>query len=531
MSAVREPRAVELFHHLPCGTRDVADRAPALQVSAGDGMTYAELESEIARVAGGLVAGGLRGGERVLLNLPKSIELVVALFAVTRAGGVGVPVHPNLPAPQLASIIEDCAPAVMISTSARVAQLRGGGCFAPHIRTLILCDRDEVPDRSGAVSWAALEGPAPVAGADPGSLALILYTSGSSGASKGVALSHENLVLGAKSVASYLGNDSDDRILAALPLSFDAGLSQVTTALLTGGTAVLLDYVFVADAVRAIERFEITGFTAVPSIWQALAWASWPESGGASLRYWANTGGRLHPTVVRRLRERFPGARPFLMYGLTEAFRSTYLPPEQADDRPGSIGKAVPNAEVFVLREDGSECDPWEHGEIVHVGPLVAQGYWNAGAGVYARFAEAPACSSIGGRAVWSGDIGYRDDEGYLYFVSRRDEMMKISGFRVAPAEVESAALTCDRVAEACAFAVEAAEGGSELHLAVTPAGATGSERDDSAALAKHMKTVVAGYAVPRRIHWLTALPRDLNGKVNRGMVKARVLGAQRGGG
>jgi acyl-CoA ligase (AMP-forming) (exosortase A-associated) len=478
----------------------------------------------VDRVAGGLAELGVQPGARVLINLPTSLEVVVALFAITRIGAIAVPTNPNLAGAQLRAILADSAPSAVVSMSTRLDRLAVDLNEFSSVQALVACDGERAP-KAGTHPWSELDGALPADPGGPEDIAAILYTSGSSGRAKGVVLSHENMVLGAKSVAHYLGNRADDRLLAALPLSFDAGLSQVTTALISGGTAVLHEYVFAADVARAIVEHRITGLTAVPSLWSALTRLEWVPGSGSSLRYFANTGGKLQPTLLERLRTVFPQAKPFLMYGLTEAFRSTFLPPEQAAIRPQSIGNAIPNAEVFVLREDGTPCEPFEHGEIVHVGPLVSQGYWNGATSSYARFTDAPACAGTGGRAVWSGDVGYCDEEGYLYFVSRRDEMIKVSGYRVSPAEVETAACACSGVHESCVFGVERSDGSQEIWLVASSrlpgVLALGPCEELTRTVLKELRGRLPRHAVPARVLWLESLPRDLNGKVNHHALKA----------
>src|SRR5205807_2239530 len=190
-------------------------------------------------------------------------------------------------------------------------------------------------------------------------------------------LSHRNMVAGAKSVASYLENNSRDTLLAVLPLSFDAGFSQLTTGFFAGARVVLLNYLMPRDVMKSAVRERVTGITAVPPLWIQLSQLDWPSNVTDHLRYIANTGGRMPHDTLTKLRCLFPKTKPYLMYGLTEAFRSTYLPPEETDRRPDSIGKAIPNAEILVLRDDGSECAPDEPGELVHRGALVGMGYWN----------------------------------------------------------------------------------------------------------------------------------------------------------
>ena len=193
-------------------------------------------------------------------------------------------------------------------------------------------------------------------------MAAILYTSGSTGKPKGVVLSHRNLVAGADSVSEYLENDEDDCILAALPLSFDAGFSQLTTGFRAGAHVVLVNYLLPGDVIRLCARHRVTGLTCVPPLWIQLADQAWPPEATSGLRYFANTGGRMPRATLQKLRAIFPNARPYLMYGLTEAFRSTYLDPSEVDKRPDSIGKAIPNAEILVVRPDGSPCEPGRAG-------------------------------------------------------------------------------------------------------------------------------------------------------------------------
>jgi len=330
-----------------------------------------------------------------------------------------------------------------------------------------------------------------------------------------VMLSHRNLVAGAESVATYLGNTSADRLLAVLPLSFDYGLSQLTTAFRVGACAVLMNYLLPRDVVRLVQRERITGLAAVPPLWMQLARLDWPAGVADSLRYFTNSGGHLPKAVLDALRVRMPGARAFLMYGLTEAFRSTFLPPEEIERRPDSIGKAIPNAEILVLDADGRPCAPGEVGELVHRGVHVALGYWNDTSRTAERFRSLP---ESGGRteiAVWSGDSVRSDAEGFLYFVGRRDEMIKTSGYRVSPAEVEEVLYASGRVSEAVAVGVAHAELGQAI-VALVYAHA-GEAHDLSADLLALCKRELPGFMVP--LHCLVrseALPRNPNGKIDR---------------
>ena len=329
------------------------------------------------------------------------------------------------------------------------------------------------------------------------------------------------MVAGAKSVASYLENHADDTLLAALPLSFDAGFSQLTTAFHVGARVVLLNYLLPRDVLKALERERVTGLTAVPPLYIQLAQLDWPAHITEHLRYFANTGGRMPRETLMALRSRLPQTKPFLMYGLTEAFRSTFLPPEEVDKRPDSIGKAIPNAEILVLREDGTPCNANEPGELVHRGALVGMGYWNDPEKTAERYKPLP--SNTPGReaglvlpelAVYSGDNVRRDEEGFLYFIGRRDEMRKTSGYRVSPTEVEEILYATRLVGECVAFGVDHETLGQSIQVIATPP--ADGELDIPALLAECRKQMPA-YMVPSGIEARQGpLPRNPNGKIDR---------------
>jgi acyl-CoA ligase (AMP-forming) (exosortase A-associated) len=521
-----------LLHELVAAA---ADRRPdAAALTSGDKtLSFGELDTQIGCLASGLHQMGLQRGERLGVWLDKRIEMVVACFAATAAGGVFVPLNPLLKPDQVAHILTDCNVRVLVTTAERLALLEDVLPRCPDLRDVLLVSQ---PASTPAVpplrttSWAALAGSAPRRHrrAIDADMAAILYTSGSTGRPKGVVLSHRNLVVGAKSVASYLGNHSGDTLLAALPLSFDAGFSQLTTAFHAGARVVLLNYLLPRDVLQTIEREGVTGLTAVPPLYIQLSQLEWPRAIDRHLRYFANTGGRMPRETLQRLRERVPSAKPFLMYGLTEAFRSTYLPPDEVDRRPDSIGRAIPNAEILVLREDGTECASDEPGELVHRGALVAMGYWNDREKTAERYRPLP--SGVGGRepglqipeiAVFSGDTVRRDAEGFLYFVGRRDEMIKTSGYRVSPSEVEEIVYATRQVGECAAFGAEHAVLGQVVHLAATaPAG---SGRVDVAALLGDCRARMPGYMVPAAVHVMAGpLPRNPNGKIDRKLLAAQ---------
>ena len=521
-----------LLHELPARAAACWPARAALTVG-GQHLAYADLFSQVERCAASLLALGLARGARVAVYLEKRVEAVVASFAAPAAGGVLVPVNPLLKATQVAHILQDAGVAVLVTSAPRLAALAPVLAACPELRHVVVCD-DLAPTAPGTWpvglglhAWHNIPAhpPAEWPTVLESDVAVIFYTSGSTGQPKGVVLTHRNLVAGASSVAGYLHNQADDTLLAALPLSFDAGFSQLTTAFLVGARVVLLNYLLPRDVLQAMVRERVTGLTAVPPLYIQLAGLEWPDGVTQHLRYWANTGGRMPRATLERLRHLVPGAQPYLMYGLTEAFRSTYLPPAEVDRKPDSIGRAIPNAEVRVLREDGSECAVDEPGELVHRGPLVALGYWNRPEETARRFKPWPsALLPAGGdwlapeRAVYSGDTVRRDAEGFLYFVGRRDEMMKTSGYRVSPTEVEEALYASGLVAEALVYAVPDEVLGSAICAAVLASrDASGRIDEDSAAVLAHCREHLPAFMLPKALNWVDQpLPRSPNGKLDR---------------
>lgn len=514
-----------LLHEL---VESAASRNPgAIALTLGkEHLDYGALREQMQRFAAGLLRLGLQRGERVAIYLEKRFETVIASFGAPAAGGVFVPLNPLLKAEQVGYILRDCNVRVLITSPERFALLQETLPACHDLRHVVLVDTPAaIADGTSHNIWRWQDLLAQPAAAGhrviDTDMVGILYTSGSTGKPKGVVLSHRNMVAGAKSVASYLENHPGDTLLAALPLSFDAGFSQLTTAFHAGARVVLLNYLLPRDVVRAIEREKVTGLTAVPPLYIQLTQLNWPESVSEHLRYFANTGGRMPRETLAALRRHLPQAKPFLMYGLTEAFRSTYLPPAEVDRRPDSIGKAIPNAEILVLREDGSPCAPNEPGELVHRGALVGMGYWNDPEKTAERYKPLPVHAP--GReaglvlpeiAVFSGDTVRQDEEGFLYFIGRRDEMMKTSGYRVSPTEVEEVLYATKLVGECVAFGVDDERLGQRIQVIATPPAA--GELDVDALLAECRQRMPA-YMVPSGVAVRSGpLPRNPNGKIDR---------------
>ena len=478
--------------HVLTGAAD----ARALADRAGS-MTYVEAEAAVGALAGALAARGLEPGARVASWLPKTRAACLLPLAAARAELVHVPVNPALKRAQVAHILADSGAALLVTQPARGATLAPGDVACPIV------DAAELP----------MTGPGlPRSDADPHALAALLYTSGSTGRPKGVMLSHANLWLGAVSVAHYLRLAPDDRVLAVLPLSFDYGQNQLLSTWRAGGCVVPLDYLTARDVVKAVAREGITTLAGVPPLWVQVLEAEWPAE--TTLRRLTNSGGALTGGVVRGLRARFPAADLYAMYGLTEAFRSTYLDPALIDAQPDSIGTAIPFAEVLVVGPDGAPADT---GELVHAGPLVARGYWRDTERTAARFRPAPAWSESGGTAVWSGDTVRRGADGLLRFVGRNDEMIKSAGNRLSPNEIEEAVLAGGETGEAVALGVPDARLGQAI--AVVARG-DGSRED---ALRARLRRDLPSFMQPGVYHWRPELPRNANGKLDRAALRAEL--------
>lgn len=486
--------------------------------------SYQQFDQLVTEQTHALVGLNLKPQQRVAIFLPKQIETVTSFFAATKAGGVFVPVNPVLKASQVIHILNDCNVQILITSKSRLQGLAEYLPDCPDLHSIILVEDDVPPElqleTARVIAWQDF-----LAHAEPtktlpvvidADMAAILYTSGSTGKPKGVVLSHLNIVGGAKSVAEYLSITSQDRLLAVLPFSFDYGLNQLTSSLLQGATCVLLDYLLPRDVIKALDNQKITGLAAVPPLWAQLAPLDWPESINQHLRYMTNSGGKMPLRILEQIRKKAPNAEFFLMYGLTEAFRSTYLPPDQLEKRPDSMGKAIPNAEILVVREDGSPCAPHEPGELVHRGSLVALGYWNDPEKTAERFKATPGQLKglpIPEITVWSGDTVTVDEEGYLYFVGRKDDMIKTSGYRVSQTEIEEVIYASGLVNEVVALGIEHETLGQAILLVVSVESDTDFDAQEIINLCKNK---LPNYMIPAKVELLPDLPKNPNGKIDR---------------
>lgn len=473
----------------------------------GGTISFAGLEQAVGECAAWLAGQGLAPGARVASWLPKTRIACLLPLAAPRAGLVHVPVNPLLKRAQVAHILADSGASLLISQPPRLDTLEEGdvpgGCA-----TAIESDvrhHDVMPPSD----------------AEPNALAAILYTSGSTGAPKGVMLSHANLWLGAISVAHYLKLTPADRTLCVLPFSFDYGQNQLFSSWAAGARVIPLDYLTARDVIKAVERYDATTLAGVPPLWVQLLDADWPVDAAARLKRLTNSGGALTPRLVRALRARFSAADLYPMYGLTEAFRSTYLDPALVDAHPDAIGTAIPFAEIMVVRADGSEAPAGAPGELVHAGPLVAQGYWQDEVRTAQRFRPAPAFAKSAGMAVWSGDTVLRGEDGLLRFVGRDDEMIKSAGNRISPTEIEDAVLAGNEALEAVAIGVPDERLGQAI-VVVARAAADAVAAEE--ALRARLRRDLPGFMQPARYDWRPSLPRNANGKLDRAALKREVL-------
>ncbi len=508
MSQSPDPTPFPLDHLAELASEAGRGDRPALLLKA-ETLNHKALRQRVAWLSGWLRERVPERGSRVATWAAKGELTCLIPLAAARAGLVHVPINPLLKRAQVAHILADCGASLVIGTPSRLARLHKDD--VPHD-----CAQLEEGDAlADAYSFAREADPSR---ADPDALAAILYTSGSTGRPKGVMLSHANLWLGAVSVAHYLNLAHDDVTLAALPLSFDYGQNQLLSTWFAGGSVAPLDFLFPKDVVKACARYRVTTLAAVPPLWVQLAETDWPLEAVSTMRRLTNSGGALTIDLAGALRRLFPKADLYPMYGLTEAFRSTFLDPALVDAHPTSMGTAIPFAEVLVVNEAGALAQPDEEGELVHCGPLVAQGYWQDEARTAERFRPAPPGSRYGGIAVWSGDQVKRSADGLLHFVGRRDAMIKSSGNRISPQEIEDVAIAFEGVAEAVALGLPDERVGHAVHLVAR------GTKDESEALAKHLMRELPNFMQPRTIHWRASLPLNANGKVDRGALYRELL-------
>lgn len=496
----------------------------------------AEFAASVFALAVALQEAGLRAGDRVAILLHRCAKEAELLLAVAAAGGIAVPIHGKLRDDQVAHILADCEPFGVATSQTRVLALRdadkllaaqrvwwvGGGTeAAAHDALGRLLAGGRLPAGSASPSDPGERLALPA----PASAAALLYTSGSTGPQKGILQSHHNLCLGARLVADYLQLQPDDHVLALLPFSFDYGLNQLLSSLLVGCRLTAKEPLGPGELASLLLRVRPTGLAGVPSLWHEVARGM--QSGllerehGRSLRYVTNSGGALQAADSRWIRELWPQVAVFAMYGLTEAFRSAYLPPAEFDAAPESFGRALPGVELLLVDiESGAVLEGPATGELVHAGALVALGYWRRPEATAARFRPDP--RGRDGTVVYSGDLVRRDAAGRHFFVGRRDRQLKVSGHRVSPDEVAAAVRGMEGVGEVAVFGVP---GGAEGHRIVMVV--TGDVADPGlvAQVQRQCRLRLPGYLQPALVVVQAALPCNANGKLDEAALREGLQG------
>jgi amino acid adenylation domain-containing protein len=492
-------------------------------VTGGRRLRYRELDDLTDRLANALAANGVKCGDRVLVFMDNCWEAAVSVFGALKAGAAFCLVNPSTKADKLAYIVADCEPAAVLTLARLMPVVSAALAGRDGVFVASTHGADELPP-AGAVSLAeclAAEARPPAHGGTDSDLAMLVYTSGSTGRPKGVMMSHANSDAAAGSITAYLQNTPDDVILNVLPLAFDYGLYQWLMTVRLGATLVLeKSFAFPQAIFERIREERVTGLPLVPTMAAMILRMRGLEPGFLpGLRYVTNTAAALPPAHIERLRELFPGVRLYSMYGLTECKRCTYLPPEQLDRRPGSVGIAIPGTEVMVLDEAGRPVAPGVTGELVVRGPHVMQGYWRDEKATARMLRPGP---DPGEKLLYTGDLFTRDADGYLYFVGRRDDIIKTRGEKVAPKEVEAVLHRHPAIAEAVVVGVPDPMLGQAVCAVVVSSDPALSERDVIRHCARHLED----FMVPKLVEFRPALPKTDTGKVSRRLAAETVQAA-----
>jgi long-chain acyl-CoA synthetase len=500
--------------------KDSAARFPekTALVAGGRRYTFAELDALTDRVAAGLERLGVRRGERVVVFMDNAAEAVIAIFAILKAGAVFSPVNPSTKTDKLAYILNNCR-AQAIITQAKVAETaREAMAAAPSVTIGVVAGQKGEAQGfarfEDLASGAMGERPVGFAGIEI-DLAMLIYTSGSTGFPKGVMMTHQNVVAAATSITTYLENTSDDIILNVLPISFDYGLYQVLMAMKMGATLVLeKSFAFPAAILKLINTEKVTGFPLVPTMAALILQMKDIRPGDyPTLRYLTNTAAALPPAHIQRLRDLFPGATVFSMYGLTECKRCTWLPPKELDRRPGSVGVAIPGTEAYVVDDDGRKLGAGEVGELVIRGPHVMKGYWENEEATAKALRPGPFAWE---KVLYTGDLFRTDEGGFLYFVGRKDDIIKSKGEKVSPKEIENVLYALPGIREAAVIGVPDPILGAAIKavIALEPGSAL-TEADILRHCARHLED----FMVPRLVQFREDLPKTDSGKISRRLV------------
>jgi len=486
-------------------------------VCDGQRLTYAQIDAMANRLANALIAHGIKRGDRVAIYLHNSIEAVASVFAILKAGGVFIIVNHTTKLDKLTYILNHCRATALVAEGRRASLIDKVMAKVPSLRFSLLCGKragEATAERERSLAFDLVQADFPVhrplqTNIDL-DLACLIYTSGSTGDPKGVMSDHSNMAFAASSIIEFLDNKEDDIVINVLPLSFDYGLYQLLMVFKFGGTLVLeRSFTYPAAILKRMEAEQVTGFPGVPTIFAILLQLDLSSFDLSSLRYLTNTGAALPPSHIKALQRQLPQAKLYSMYGLTETKRTLYLPPDQLDKRPGSVGIAIPGTEVWIEDEVGQRLGPGETGELVVRGQHVMRGYWEDPEATAERYRP----SSIPGeRVCYTGDLFRMDSEGYLYFVSRKDDIIKSRGEKVAPKEVENVLYQLPGVVEAAVIGVPDPILGEAIKAFVV---LDGTELTPAEVLA-HCRANLEDFMVPQSVIFQDRLPKTPSGKIRK---------------
>lgn len=487
--------------------------------------TYKELDEQANRLAHALVALGVRRGDRVAVYLENSAESVLSIFAILKAGGVFLMVNPSTKIDKLVYVLNNCRAKAIVCPQLRIKEIDGHADQLPHTTVAVVTgaastDRPQTRMQLVPFNQILLEQTRATSRQRKQNidvdLAALIYTSGSTGNPKGVMLTHLNIVSAATSITTYLENRQDDIILNVLPLAFDYGLYQVLMGFKIGGTVVLeRSFAYPHAVLEKVKQEKVTGFPIVPTIAALLLQMDLGKYDFSSLRYLTNTAAALPTEHITRLRKLFPQAKLFSMYGLTECKRVSYLPPDQLDIRPGSVGRGMPNEEVYIVDDEGNRVGPGVVGQLVVRGSNVMKGYWEMPEATERVLKPGPL---PGEWVLCTGDLFKMDDEGFLYFVGRKDDIIKSRGEKVSPKEVENVLSSLDGVAEVAVIGVPDPILGQAVKAFIqVKDGMALTDKD----VLRHCSRHLEDFMMPKIIEFRSLLPKTANGKINK-----RELGA-----
>lgn len=486
-------------------------------VCGGERVTYGWLEAESNRLANALLSHNVRQGDRVVILLENSIEAVVAMFAVLKAGAIFLVLHPSMKSGRFTNFLDDAEPSGLVTDQVRMREHEKVVAQSRSLRCVVSKGSDLhcMGEHTVQLEWSALQSfppERPPCTSCATDLAALVYTSGSTGQPKGVMCSHANMIAATNAVNAYLKNTSDDVILNVLPLSFGYGLYQILLACQVGAKVVLeKNFAFPARVIALIEQEGITAIPSVPTFFALLL--NYPDllkHDFPRVRYITTAAAALPSNHLQQIRRVFPHSQLFSMYGQTECKRVSYLPPEYLESKPLSVGIPIQDSEVYIINEAGERLPAGEIGELVVSGPHVMQGYWRSPELTALKFQPGP---RPGEKTLYTGDLFRMDDEGFLYFVARKDDLIKCRGQKVSPKEVESIVCELPSVSEAAVLGIPDPILGQAIHLLVVPrTGATLTEREIRAYCARTLED----YMVPKYVSLVKELPRTENGKINR---------------